>query len=430
MRRKARRGGARQVELTIEGLGALGDGLAKLEGRPVFLPQTLPGERVRARITGERGGAYRGEILELLEASADRVEAPCPHFGPCGGCKLQHFAAAPYEDWKTQQVRQALQRQGFSPEVLRPLHRVAAGSRRRAVFAATKAGGRLLLGFNQRASHRLVDLDSCLLLTPALQALLAPLRQALSGLLAEGELGDVAANETAEGIDLCLVSPRSPDLAAREALATFAEANDLARISWSPPRGEAEPIAQRRPPRVFFGGVAVEPPPGAFLQPSLEGEAFLTQRILDYLPDGAARGADLYAGCGTFTLPLARHLRVHAVEGDEAAVAALWAAARHADLSGRISVEARDLARQPVLPEELNGGDVVVFDPPRAGAREQAEALAASSIPTVIAISCNPQTLARDAAILCQGGYDLIEVTPLDQFPWTGHLELVALLRR
>ena len=184
-------------------------------------------------------------------------------------------------------------------------------------------------------------------------------------------------------------------------------------------------------PFVTFAGVRVEPPPGGFLQPSLDGEAFLTEKVLSFIPEGAETVADLYAGCGTFSFPLAqRGLRVHAAEGDAAALEALWRAARHQGLAGQVTVETRDLARSPVRAEELSGGDVVVFDPPRAGAKEQAAAIADSDIPTVIAVSCNPNSFARDARILVEGGYELTEVAPLDQFPWTGHLELVAHFRK
>jgi 23S rRNA (uracil1939-C5)-methyltransferase len=220
-------------------------------------------------------------------------------------------------------------------------------------------------------------------------------------------------------------------LAAREALADLAQAADLARLSWGQTARpdaamESEPVAIRRPPVLRFGDVTVEPPPGGFLQPTAAGEKLLVEAVLAGIPAGAKRVADLYAGCGTFTFPLAGRCRVHAVEGDSTALAALWTAARRADLAGRVSIEERDLAREPLDPAELNGLDGVVFDPPRTGAREQAMALAASAVPAVVAVSCNPATFARDARILIDGGYTLMEVLPVDQFPWSGHLELVG----
>ncbi len=438
MRRRARRGGGRQVELVIEGLGARGDGFAGLEGQLVFVPFTLAGDRVRVRLTGARGGGFKAEMLELLEEGPGRAEPPCPHFGTCGGCALQHLSDSAYGAWKQDLLVQALAQRGLHEVPVAPLVRVPPGTRRRATLAASLAGGRVVLGFHGRESHQVVDLQSCLVLTPGLTALLPALRQALAPLLQPREAAALTLTETETGIDLLIVSETAPNLAAREALAALAETQDLARLSWAarPAAGaapEPEPVMLRRPPSLRFAGVDVEPPPGGFLQPTAAGEAALIERVLAYLPEGAGTIADLYAGCGTFTFPLAQHAqqaRVHAVERDGAALAALWAAARKADLAGRITVTAQDLARAPVLAEDLDGGDCVVFDPPRAGAREQAAEIARSTLPAAIAVSCNPNTFARDARTLVDGGFRLVEVTPIDQFPWTGHLELVASFRR
>ncbi len=438
MRRRARRGGGRQVELVIEGLGARGDGFASLDGRPVFVPFTLTGDRVRLRLTGERGSGYKAEMLELLEEGPGRVEPPCPHFGTCGGCALQHLSDAAYGEWKQGLLRQALAQRGLHEIPIAPLVRIAPGSRRRATLAAVLAGDRVVLGFHGRESHQVVDLASCLVLTPGLTALLPALREALAPLLAPREVAALTLCETETGVDVLIVSETAPNLAAREALAALAEAQDLARLSWAarPAVGaapEPEPVVVRLAPSLLFSGVPVAPPPGGFLQPTVQGEAALVERVLAYLPEGAETIAELYAGCGTFTFPLAKFsetVRVHAIERDEAALAALWAAARQADLAGRITVTAQDLARMPVLAEDLEGGDCVVFDPPRAGAREQTTEIARSSVPAAVAVSCNPKTFARDARILIDGGFTLVEVTPIDQFPWTGHLELVAKFRR
>ena len=435
MRRRARRGGGRQVELAIEGLGARGDGFASLDGRLVFVPFTQTGDRLRARLTGERGDSYKAEILELLDAGPGRAEPPCPHFGTCGGCALQHLSDAAYGAWKQALIAQALAQRGLHDIPIAPLVRIAPGTRRRATLAAARDGAKVRLGFHGRESHRVVDLASCLVLTPGLTALLPALRAALAPLLAAREVAALTLTETETGIDLLIVSETAPNLADREALAALSEAEDLARLSWAvrPVAGaapEPEPVVVRRAPVLNFAGVAVAPPPGGFLQPTAAGEAALVERVLAYLPEDAQTIAELYAGCGTFTFPLARRGRVHAVERDEAALAALWAAARQADMTGRITVTGQDLARLPILAEDLDGGDCVVFDPPRAGAREQATEIARSSVPAAIAVSCNPKTFARDARILVDGGFTLVEVTPIDQFPWTAHLELVAKFRR
>lgn len=441
MRRKARPGGGKQHEVVIESLGGRGDGIASLDGdgpaRPVFVPATVPGDRVRLRLTGERGGAYRGAVVELLEAGPGRVAPPCPHFGPCGGCALQHWEAARYADWKAGLLDRALARRGLADAAIRPMVRIAPGTRRRADLVAKRSlkdrsGDRVRLGFRERASHAVVDLETCLLLTPGLVALLPPLRAVLGALLPAGAEAQATVMESEAGLDLLLALPASPDLQTREALAGFAERQDLARLACRTPDGAPEPIALRRPPQVTFGGVPVVPPPGGFLQPSAAGEAALTEALLRALPDAASPVADLYAGCGTFSFAMAAQAarRVHAVEGDAAALSALQGAAQAAGLAARVSSETRDLERRPLSPEELKAYAAVVFDPPRAGAKSQAEAIARSAVPWVVAVSCNPNTFARDARILVDGGFALLEATPIDQFPWSGHLELVALFRR
>ena len=447
MRRKARPGGGRQIELVIESIGARGDGIghdsAAQGGRPVFVPATLPGDRVRVRVTGERSGGLKARVLELIAEGPGRVEPPCPHFGPCGGCALQHLEEPRYEPWKRGLVVQALQRRGFATGdagvEIAPLFRVPPGSRRRAGLAARRGrDGAVTLGYHGRESHELVDISTCRLLTPRLLELLPDLRRALPQLLAAGEAAQLMVTETETGPDLLLTSTRPPDLAGREALADLARQADLARLSWLSPedarRGlEPEPVIELRAPRVSFGRVAVVPPPGGFLQPTAAGEAEITRCLQRYLPEGVARLADLYAGCGTFALALASDpagLQVHAVEADQAALAAMSRAAQGADMAGRVTTEQRDLARRPLEPAELARFDAVVFDPPRAGAREQAERIAQSPLTCAIAVSCNPNSFARDARILADGGFTLAEVAPIDQFPWSGHLELVALFRK
>ena len=440
MRRKARRGGGRQLELTIESIGGRGDGIAQLDdgrrARPVFVADALPGERLRVRIAGERSGGYKAEVLELLSAAPERVAPPCPHFGSCGGCSLQHWNDGAYAAWKAALPAAALARRGLDPGeagfTVEPLLRIAPGRRRRASLAATRRrDGTVRLGYHGRDSHEVVDLSTCLLLTPRLVELLPGLRRLLAAVLQPGEAVQLVVTDTQSGIDLLWVGSRPLGLEAREALVDFAERADLARLSWRPPEetGPAEPLLVRREPLMTFGGVALIPPAGGFLQPTAEGEAAIVDGLRRHLPDSAERLADLHAGCGTFSLALAGGTtgwRVQAVEGDAEASAALLQAVNRAGLAGRVTVETRDLARRPLLTDELSVFDALVFDPPRAGAREQAAEIALSSVPRVLAVSCNPNSFARDARILVDGGYRLRAVTPIDQFPWSGHLELVA----
>lgn len=443
MRRRARKGGGRQLELTIGRLGGRGDGIAApgpaLPDRPVFVPYALPGERVRVKLTGEHAGGLKAELLELIEPGPGRVEPPCPHFGRCGGCSLQHLKEADYVDWKQGLVAGALARRGFDLKrdgiAVGALRRSVSNSRRRAALELAHKRSGLVLGFHERQSHALVDLTTCLLLRPTLLALFEPLRALGAELLGPGDLARLDLCETESGVDLLWRSATAPEREARERLSAFAEAQDLARLSWTPiSRGEAlpEPIVIRRPPQIVFSGVPVTLPPGGFLQPSVAGEADLVAEVTRLL--GEARGpvADLYAGCGTFSFALAEApgRRVTAVEGDLASTEALGAAARAAGLGGRVTVERRDLAQRPLLPVELAPFEALVFDPPRMGARAQAAMIAESALTRVVAVSCNLNSFARDARILADGGFRLREITPVDQFPWSGHLELVALFER
>jgi 23S rRNA (uracil1939-C5)-methyltransferase len=256
-----------------------------------------------------------------------------------------------------------------------------------------------------------------------LRALLARLDLARQG-------GELQITASARGIDLEIIGA-PPTLADREALAAFAQAEDLGRISWSSDATtESEPIVQRRAPTAVFGEVQVELPPGAFLQATEVAEAGIRHAVGRAIGD-AGRIADLFAGCGTFSLPLAAAGRTaHAIERDPVMLAALETAARRAGLAARITTERRDLQRAPLAGTELDRFDALVVDPPRAGARTQAEALAASQLARLAMVSCNPATFARDARILIDGGYECLWVQPIDAFLWSSRLELVGAFTR
>ena len=416
----------RTVELDILAIGARGDGLAKLDGEQVFVPMTVAGDRVVARLEGRRGDGLTASPMEIVTAGPSRRDPPCELFGRCGGCNLQHVTDEALAEWKRERLVTALTRVEFDSRLIAPLVSIPHGTRRRAAFAFTRLRNGIVVGFNERASHRLIEVDPCLLLVPELLALLPSLRVVLADCLPVGMTGDALVTSTDSGIDLLIQAEHSLDLFARERLASFADQQDLARLSWQQ-GGRIEPVAHRRPAQIVMGGTPVDIPPGGFLQPSREGEATLVRLVLEHLPEQGPV-ADLYAGSGSFTFPLAKGRAVTAVEGEEGAINALGNAARRAGLS--ITPMHRDLARQPLLAHELKPFSAVVFDPPRAGAAAQAEQIAKGGPPVVVAVSCNPATLARDAATLAEGGYRLITATPVDQFPWSAHLEAVAVFKR
>jgi 23S rRNA (uracil1939-C5)-methyltransferase len=421
--RRPAQGPAREAELIVDKLGSEGVGVARLDGKPILLPGTLPGERVMARLMGSTA-----ERVQVITPAAERIAPVCRHFGTCGGCALQHLAWQPYLDFKRDLVVDALSRQGLG-EV--PVDATAAsppGSRRRATLEAKRTQAGVVLGFHGRASHQIVDLGECPVLLPALADLLPPIRALLATLLPAGASATVQLASGPDGADLGLVLPAAPDLEQLERLTGFADRHDLARLWWRAGGMAPVPAAQRRSLGFRFGDVPVEPPAGGFLQATAAGEAALVQQVVAALA-GAERIADLFAGCGTFGLALGNRAALHAVEGDAAALAALAAAARRAGL-GFVTTERRDLDARPLLPAELKRFDAVLFDPPRAGARAQVEQLAGSAVPLVVGVSCNPATFARDARILVDGGYRLEQVLPVDQFVWSPHVELVGRFRR
>lgn len=427
-----------EADLDIEALGARGDGLATVEGERVYVPFAAPGDRVRVRLKPERGGGWLGELSGLLRASPDRVEPRCRHFGvvpgvradACGGCALQHLAAPAYRAFKLRLLHDALDRFALSVGAIEPLHSSPPGSRRHVTLAAVRRRDDLVLGFNARASHRVVDLAECPIARPGLVAAIVPLREALVGLLKAGESADVRLTWTDSGLDMLLTTAARIGRGGLERLAALAEALDAARIARAyPSRAGAEPVVARRPVRLAVGGTAVALPPGAFVQATEDGEAALRALVLS-VADDVRLVADLYAGVGTFALPLAAAgAKVHAVDAARAPLSALDAAARAARLTG-VTVEARNLHRRPVPADALRGGDLVVFDPPRAGAKAQAAEIAESGVPRVVAVSCNPATFARDARLLVDGGYRIIRIKPVDQFLWSPHLELAAIFER
>ena len=421
--------------MTIESIGARGEGIARLGSERLFVPLTAPGDRVIATVMGRGPGGLKANLVDILEAGPGRAEPPCPHYGICGGCALQHLAAVPYAAWKRDQVVAALAQRGLTEiEVEAPIV-IPAGRRRRTAFTVERAGTRIVAGYSARASHRVVDIDRCLLLTEPLDRLRDPIRRLAATWLEDGSRWRILATEAEGVVDVVIVSldpgTGTLDLSARRRLATFADEAGLARLSWQ--RGEAgspEPVVVRSAPRVVLGGIVVEPPPGGFLQPSAEGEAILGGLALEGIGK-AKRVADLFAGIGTLSLRLAAAAKVRAIDGDPRLIAALAKAASGAGLAGRIETEVRDLDRRPLAGDELEPFGAVVFDPPRAGARLQAEALArAEAVERVVAVSCNPATFARDVRILIDGGFRARRVVPVDQFTYAAHVEIVGQFRR
>ncbi len=411
------------VACTVAAVGLDGDGVATLaDGTTLYLPVTLPGERVRAVPNARRGGGLTGPF-ELVEASPDRVEAPCPHFPDCGGCTVQHWADAPYAAWKAGLVTQALRRAGFDCEP-GAVSRTPPLARRRMDLAIRRAPDGILVGLHRPRSAEIVDLRTCLVLDPALFAVVAPLRALMARLRCFRREASAVVNLLDTGPDLLLRSDAALETNDRTLLAGFAQEHGLARVCWALGDGAPETACSLRPAQTVLSGTTVSPAPGAFLQASPQGETAIIAAVLAGLPaklKPRARIVELFAGYGTLSLPLSAHGRVVAYEGDEAACLALRKAS-----GGRIEVVRRDLQRQPPQPRELAGVACVVLDPPWTGAGATMAPLVAAKVARVVYVSCNPVVLGRDAALLGAAGYRLLSVAVIDQFLWSSRVEAVA----
>ena len=411
-------GGTFEAEVTA--IGSQGDGVVNGADGVLHVPYTVPGDRVRLTL-GKGKTVVRAD---RLSDGASRIAPACRHFGVCGGCALQHVRDDIYAAWKRDRVIDALVKRGLRVEV-GDLIRIPPGVRRRVRLGARATQRGVVLGFKQRRSHQLVDITECPVARTEIVEILSGVRTVLGACLRAGAAAEISVTAAESGLDVAIDTKSPIDLAEREILAQWAEKADLARLSWG-----GEPIVQRRAVRVTVSGVAVVLPEGAFLQPSRESASGLGDIVVEALRDTNAV-ADLYAGWGPFGLALAASGKtVRAYESDLAQVSALMAAARRAGLDQKITAEERDLRHRPLAADELTGLDGLALDPPRAGAAEQTAVLAGSAIPTLVYVSCNPASFARDASTLVDGGYRLEQVTPIDQFHWSPHVELAAVFRR
>jgi 23S rRNA (uracil1939-C5)-methyltransferase len=406
------------ARLHIDRLGQRGEGLARGPEGLIVVPYALAGETIVAEVDGAQG-----KLIEVLTPSPDRIDPFCPHFSMCGGCAVQTLAPEPYAQWKRDLLVQALRRANLDAAV-EPLVDGHGEGRRRATFhARTDARGKCATGFMEARAHNVVEISSCPVLAPSMDAAAAIARALAASLADSGKSLDILVTATASGLDVDLRGHGPLDEQQARRLVRLALAQDLARLS-----NHGSIVTFQRAPMLAMGRAMVAPPPGAFLQATEAGENLLAAKVCAAL-EGAGHIADLFAGVGTFSLRLAEFASIEAFDLEEAALGALAKAARIEGLRS-VRVEPRDLFRRPLSPQELAPFEAVVFDPPRAGSELQARAIAASAAPRVVAVSCNAQTFARDAAILCAGGYEIARIEPIDQFRHSPHVEIIGVFRR
>jgi 23S rRNA (uracil1939-C5)-methyltransferase len=404
--------------LTISRIGHRGDGIADGPDEPIYVPGALPGETVE--VEAVPGHPDRRALSRVEQASAERTAPICPHFGVCGGCALQHWDASPYRAWKRGLVVEALRQAGLDAPVADLIDAHGEG-RRRATFHARRGTHDVLeVGFSAARAHRVIAIDRCPILAKSLDGALPAAWAIAEALQRKKKPLDIAATATDAGLDMDVrgSGPLTAPLTA--ALARVAAKHDLARLT-----RHGELVVQTRVPTLRIGAATMLLPPAAFLQATAEGEAELSRLVVAACA-GATKIADLFCGIGPFALRLAERARVLAVDNEAAALAALKRAAAATPGLKPVETQEHDLFKDPLLAADLRRLDAVVFDPPRQGAQAQTRALAGSGVPLIVAVSCNPATFARDAAELVRGGYRLVEVTPVDQFRYSAHVEIVA----
>jgi 23S rRNA (uracil1939-C5)-methyltransferase len=413
-------------DIRIDELSPKGEGVGVSKRERVFIDRALPGDRVTAKLRRDVDGVLRGDVVDIVDASPHRVAPPCPHYALCGGCTLQHASDAFYRDWKTGIVRDALAAKGLAPATWRAPVFLSAGGRRRITFTAEKRDGAVTLGYSRRRQRQVVAIESCLIADPAIMALRPRLAPLLAPLLQEGKPATAFIQTIGGQFEIVVTGPVGrhgmPDAAVHEAMTALADELAIDRLSWRAHLGDAaEVMIERRAPHAHFGALDVALPPLGFLQPTPAGEAALVAAVMDALPP-AGHFADLFAGSGTFTGPMLARGAVDAFENVAPTIVALK------DATGELPLKAirRDLYRAPLTRDETERYDAIVFDPPRAGAEAQVAALAGSTVPVLVGVSCNPVTFARDARILVDGGYRLDSVQVIDQFTFSHHVELVA----
>lgn len=399
------------MKVTIERLGHLGDGIA--EG-PIFVPMALPGEVIEGDVVDGKIAAPR-----IMTPSSDRVKPICSHYKACGGCSLMHASDEFVAEWKQGVVKAALHAQGLQAD-FRPIVTSPAGSRRRAGLAGKRTKSGAMIGFHTRGSGTIIEIPNCQLLDPELKKVVPALEALMViGASRKAEVSFLV-TQSLGGVDVFAKGGKPLDEPLRLKLAQVANKYDLARLVW-----EGSTICEINAPVQMFGSARVNPPGGAFLQATEEGEKALVSAVLE-ITSGSKKVLDLFAGCGTFALPIAQFAEVHAVEGEDEMLSALDHGWRFATGLKHVTTETRDLFRRPLLPDEFKRVDAVVIDPPRSGAEAQIAELAESGVKKIALVSCNPVTFARDVVVLKSAGYELEWVQVVDQFRWSPHVEIVA----
>lgn len=414
------------IELTIEKLAGLGDGVGYYQNKPVYVPYSCAGDRLQLRITPRGKDAFRGRIESVITPSAQRGEAACVYFGACGGCQLQHLTADAYHTFKQHMVETL----GFDKAVIAPLLQVGAHSRRRMDLAVGRSGGKIAVGYHAAGSHRLVAITQCPVSEAPLSDVLHPLTACLNQLGKGAWVTSIRLTLLDKGIDLLLEVHKPLPANDVQMLTDWAKAQGVVRVAAQLPEQHARMVYDSGDATIRLGGADIMLPPGAFLQASRQAQQWMSDAVCAHLAE-CRQVADLYAGCGTYSFPLAAQgARVHAYEGDGDMIGALHDAIIRSGHDGQMEASVRDLLHEPLDAAALAVYDGLVINPPRNGALPQIQHIAKSCVARMVMVSCNPATFRRDAQALIAGGFALENLIAVDQFHWSSHLELVAYFSR
>lgn len=415
----------------ISHLGQNADGIAKLiDGTIAYVPYALEGESVSISTHGKQGNGVAASIIEILQPSAERVKAPCPYYTKCGGCSAQHMGDDLYKLWKKDMVKTSLQRHNIDDKMLNDPIILPAAARRRVNLKAQMIKTRLEFGFRQKGSHKIINITNCLVLRPELVKIFTPLKGLLSKFLTNKETANIWLSTTNNQIDLYIDMPEHKSLTfdERENLADFAKCNNITKFTVKVDGFEDLVYAEGQP-TISFSNVKVVVGAKNFLQASDEADKTLSTKLLELLNNKNIKTvADLFCGRGTFTFAFDEHIKVDGYEADKPALEALNNATKQS--TKKIKGIYKNLFLNPLMTNELNMYDAIILNPPRDGAKEQIKEIANSTVKNIVYISCNPNTFSRDAEELINKGYKLTSITPVDQFLWTSHIEVISLFEK
>lgn len=412
-----------------------GDGLGRLDGKAVFVSGAIPGDQVRCQLTVEKKRYAKGRLLEVVQPSPERVEPPCQHFSECGGCDWQQLSYEDQCDWKERLFRDNCHHQlDVDPAVVRPLIKSPQqmGYRSRVQFKCSMSADGFLLGFYRRASHSVVNVGCCPVVDPKIQSLISPLRQLFdtSPYARQVIQIDVAVGDV--GLPQIVIHFKGEKL---DCFAQWLRQNTEHIDGSFFVRDERSQQLQHI--RGVVGvSIEVDTPAitltygvGGFAQINLKQNRHLVEMVLrEAQLCGDDTVLDLYCGMGNFSLPLARQAKqVIGVEGYEPSIASAKKNAAAADCVNVLFHSCRVERFMESMSERV---DVVILDPPRAGAKEALAPLLKLKSRSIVYVSCDQQTLLRDLTVLIAGGYQLESIQPIDMFPQTAHTEVLAVLRQ